>query len=105
MLRPDLYLNPVDRFFMTEFDSRTIQDPKSLTPSVFAEGISKAELVRALQQFGYIEDRGHEVGPDEVWFQKNGPIAIVCGQTFEVTAKFGADGLTQALANRWASCL
>lgn len=105
IFRPDFYLNPVDRFFMTAFDNRTLQDPKSLVPDVFAAGTSKPEIARALQQAGYTENTARDTGTNELWFQKQGPFAIVCGDVFRVGATFGATGLEQAMAYREASCL
>jgi hypothetical protein len=105
IFRPDLYLDPVDRFFMTRFDDHTLQDPQSLVPDVFAPGTAKAAIARALQQFGYTEDTARDAGTNELWFEKDGPFAIVCGNTFRVGASFGASGLEQATAYREASCL
>jgi hypothetical protein len=105
IFRPDMYLNPVDRFFMTRCDDRTLQDPQSLIPDVFMIGASRPEVARALQQAGYAENTARDAGTNELWFDKEGPFAIVCGNTFRVGATFGAAGLEQALAYREATCL
>ena len=105
VFRPDLYLNPVDRFFMTRFDDRTIQPSKSLTPEIFAQGIPQAELVRALRQFGYSEDPDRGEQPGQIWYRKEGPTSFVCGTEFFVQASFGTAGLQELLAYRAATCL
>lgn len=103
--RPDLLLNPADRFFMTAFDDRTIQDPKSMVPAVFSKSTSKAEVVRTLQAFGYAEDDDRDGDADGIWYTKGGPTAFVCSTSFSVEAKFDEAGLRDALAHRWSVCL
>jgi hypothetical protein len=107
VVRPDLVWssNPLDRFFMDEFDSRTLQDPKSLVPIVFAVGTSRDQVVETLLSSGFARDSGREEEESELWFMKAGPNSIVCAVSFNVQAEFEGPGLRDALAHHWATCL
>jgi len=103
--RPDAYLNPLDRFFMTQFDNRTVQDPKSLIPDVFSRGMPKQMFVQVIEGMGYRENRNIVDELNESWYSKPGTFAVVCSNTFNVNARFDGTGLSEALAYRWATCL
>lgn len=103
--RPDLYLNPADRFFMTQFDDRTQQDPKPLIPDVFSLGMTRQLFVQVIEGMGYSENDSLGEIPNELWYSKAGTFAIVCSTTFSVNAKFDDSGLQEAMAHRWSTCL
>jgi len=90
---------------MTQFDNRTVQDPKSLIPDVFSRGMPKQMFVQVIEGMGYRENRNIVDELNESWYSKPGTFAVVCSNTFNVNARFDGTGLSEALAYRWATCL
>ena len=80
---------------MTQFDNRTVQDPKSLIPDVFSRGMPEQMFVQVIEGMGYRENRNIVDELNESWYSKPGTFAVVCSNTFNVNARFDGTGLVK----------